>query len=101
MDLSESLFISLHRWAFRQDENFTTEAFVYLLKYLQAYEESSFLNIVSDLSGNLIDPSIDKVHEIKIYSQDHVDNSIPDIKIQTPSKMIFVEIKLGSKLERI
>jgi hypothetical protein len=100
MDLSENLFIRLHHWASRQDENFTAEAFIYLLKHLQGSEENSFLNIISNLSGNLIIPSIDKAHEIKISSQIHIDNSVPDIQIETPSKLIFVEVKFASKLER-
>jgi len=100
MDLSENLFIRLHHWASRQDENFTTEAFVYLLKHLQSSEESSFVNIISNLSGNLISPSTDKAQEIKISSQKHIENTIQDIQVQTPNKLIFIEIKLGSPIER-
>jgi len=96
---SENLFVNLHRWASRQDENFTTEAFVTLLKHLQNSEASSFINILSSLSGNLIN-SNDKVQEIKISSQTHIGNTIPDIQIQTPNKLIFIEVKLSSPLER-
>ena len=97
---SENLFVSLHRWASRQDENFTTEAFVTLPKHLQNSEASSFINIISNLSGNLINSSTDKVQEIKISSQTRIGNTIQDIQIQTPNKLIFIEVKLGSSLER-
>jgi len=97
---SENWFVNLHRWASRQDENFTTEAFVNLLKHLQKSEASSFTNIISNLSGNLINSSTDKVQEIKISSQTRIGNTIQDIQIQTPNKLIFIEVKLSSPLER-
>jgi hypothetical protein len=100
MKPSPNLFISLHHWVSRQDENFTTDAFVYLLKYLQISEEPIFLKLVSSLSDGLIDTNIDKSHQIKISTQYRSENTIQDIEIETTNKLIFVEVKLGSGLDR-
>ncbi|MBL8098475.1 MAG: PD-(D/E)XK nuclease family protein [Anaerolineales bacterium] len=92
-----NLFISLHHWASRQDENFTTESFAYLLRYLQDSEERVFLRILSKLSDELINLG-DRVSQIEISTQSRLENTIQDIQIKSPEKLIFVEIKFSSKL---
>jgi|GEM_PF-5690876 len=99
MKSPSNLFISLHHWASRQDENFTTESFAYLLRYLQGSEKLIFVKILSKLTNGLINSS-DKVHQIEISTQSRLENTIQDIEIKTPDKLIFVEIKFGSPLNR-
>lgn len=97
---ADNLFVKLHHWATRQDENFTTEVFVYLLKYLQFHEKDVFLHLVANLSGNLIGANTDKSDEIVITTQVRYDGTIQDIQLQTPDKLVFVEVKVGSTLGR-
>ena len=98
MKLPDNLFVTLHHWASRQDENFTTEVFVYLLKYLQINEKNSFLRLVANLSGNLFE--VNESDEIEITTQVRNNEIIQDIQLQTSNKLVFVEVKLGSNLGR-
>ena len=46
--------IRLHRWAHRQDENFTTEAFVHLIKTLLDLEYQSGIDFLSKLTNGFL-----------------------------------------------
>lgn len=100
MNWSDNLFVPLHHWATRQDENFTTEVFVYLLKYLQVNEKASFHRFASNLSRNLLETISDGNHEIAITTQVRNNSTIQDIQLKTSDKLVFVEVKVGSPLER-
>lgn len=100
MSAFPNLFASLHKWAQRQDENFTTESFVYLLKYLQAHDENAFINVVSNLTGGFIN-SEEKSNGIIVTTQVRHQNTIQDIQIQTSGKLVFIEVKIGSTLKKV
>lgn len=100
MNSNPNLFTSLHRWASHQDENFTTESFVFLLKYLQDWEPISFLAIISNITGGLIDQKSCQTKQIEVLTQCPNENTIQDIQIKTKDKLAFIEVKLGSALTR-
>ena len=49
-----NLLIQLRRWANRQDENFTTDAFVHLLNHLVTFQPSAAMRVLTHLTGNRI-----------------------------------------------
>jgi hypothetical protein len=65
MQTSQNLFVALHRWASGQDENFTIEAFAYLLRHLQTHEPSVVAKILRRLTESLIDVEPDKISTTK------------------------------------
>ena len=63
---NENLFFNLHRWAVRQDENFTTEAYVYLLNHLFKYEPTIATNIIRKMTDGFLDLKKDQTEKINI-----------------------------------
>ena len=46
-----NLLVRLHKWAFRQDENFLTETFAYVLEYLCEHEPEAASDIIFRLTN--------------------------------------------------
>ena len=95
---NENLFFNLHRWAVRQDENFTTEAYVYLLNHLFKYEPTIATNIIRKMTDGFLDLKKDQTEKINITTQTIIDEGKPDIEISTDEFLIFVEVKIDSEI---
>ena len=93
------LFSVLSRYAFRQEENFLTESFVYLLNLILERENVIGLRILSRLCGEKSTAWFNSGSAISINTQLSVDEDRPDIIIHVDSdKIIFIEVKLDSSL---
>jgi hypothetical protein len=97
MQSNQNLFVALHRWASGQDENFTTEAFAFLLRHLQTHEPSVAAKVLRRLTESLIDVEPDKISTVKIETQVKDNGAIPDIKIESPNSL---EVKVSATLSR-
>lgn len=97
---SNNVFISLHKWASRQDENFTSESFVYLLNHFQSHEPAILSDFISWITGYLIQPDLRSISSLKIYTQNRIEEGIPDITIESEKFLIFIEVKLHASLTR-
>ncbi len=110
---NNNLLLSLVKWARSSEENFTTEAFVHLLRHLQQHEPT----IVQDLLKNVCDLLREKkekgkqgidlskpleVKDLEFQTQVGywLDERIlrPDISIVAPNYLIFVEVKVSAEL---
>lgn len=94
------IFSALYRWAHRQDENFTTEAFVYLLNHLLGHERACGEALVRLLCFPE-DPTSHvggRIHEIT--TQWVTEEGTPDIRIESDALVAFIEVKKGSGLAR-
>jgi hypothetical protein len=100
MDQNDNLIIALHRWAHRQDENFTTEAFVYVMKHLQKYRPLAVSRILAKLTDSVINIPPEKVSEVQFVTQPRIDDARPDIQIASPGCLVYVEVKVSSSLKR-
>ena len=49
-----NLLVNLHKWASKQDENFTTEAFVFLLNYLLDHEPEIAVNVLRKMTDGFL-----------------------------------------------
>ena len=81
VDQTNNLLINLHRWAFRQDENYTTESFVHLLNYLLMDEPKIAIRILRKMTGDFLRLKIREVANVQIISQAITDSGRPDIEI--------------------
>lgn len=95
---NENLFFNLHKWAIRQDENFTTEAFAYLLNHLLMYEPIIAINIFRRMTDGFLDLNQDQAEKVQITTQTIIDEGKPDIEISMDEFLIYVEVKIDSEI---
>lgn len=93
-----NLFLRLHKWAHRQDENFVTESFVFLLRLLLEREAPVGVELVRFLCGN-DGESLDLGGQLPVVTtQTVVEEGRPDIRVEAPGLLAFVEVKVESSL---
>lgn len=99
MNGKRNLFTSLHCWARRQDENFTTEGLATVLELLLEREPTVGLSVLRRLSGGVLDPSQDSARLVRIDTQPRTPEwGVPDVKISAPDLLVYVEAKVFSGL---
>jgi hypothetical protein len=93
----EDIFSVLSRYGVSSEENYLTEAFVYVIKLLLArrhQEGLKFLNLLCDPISALSDPKA-----IQISTQVSYEGGRPDIEIRSlPDALVFIEVKHDSPL---
>jgi len=94
-----NLLMNLRKWARRNEENFTTEAFVHLLRHLQEDEPEILRDLLKEkMEVDLASSGVD-VKDIKFNTQATQPNGVrPDIAIVAPDYLIFVEVKVSAGL---
>ncbi len=93
-----NLLVNLHKWASKQDENFTTEAFVFLLNYLLDHEPEIAVNVLRKMTDGFLSLNPSKASTVSIKSQVITGKGNPDIEISIDEYLIFVEVKIESDL---
>lgn len=95
----KNLFSSLARYAIRQEENFLTESFVYVLNQLEEHKNERFSELLSKICGGKTDSWFTEEDDILITTQFSTEEGRPDIKIQIgDDKAVFIEVKHDSSL---
>lgn len=92
----QDLFSCLFRWAHRQGENFTTEGFVWLLNLLLEKAPTVGREFVSYLCFGRPKPEVLEAQRVQVATQEVTAEGKPDICIETPRLLAFVEVKTGS-----
>jgi len=91
-----NLFIPLHVLASRQDENFLTEIFIFLLRYFVEHEQISAISLLNNISGGLLKLSHNELGSVNISTRSKTAKGIPDIEIRTREFLLFIEVKVDS-----
>jgi hypothetical protein len=94
-DADDNLLFRLHKLAWRQDENFHTEALVHLLRYLLKNESSVAFQILKKITGERLDLTLQ--HEVSVNINTRVRTPrgyYPDIEIKTGDYLIYIEVKV-------
>lgn len=65
--LSMNVFLRLHKWAWRQDENFMTEALAVVLEHLLVLAPEVGVRLVARLTGGFIDLPASNAGTIEIH----------------------------------
>lgn len=93
-------FGSLHRWAWRQDENFTTELLAAVLRAALSHEPSLALRLINWISSGQVVWSEPDLGRIEIRTQSWSLESIPDLRIATTNKCVLLECKIECPVSR-
>ena len=93
-----NLLVSLYKYAGRQGENFTTEAFVHLLEHMVVYQPTAAGRILSCLTGDQLVLSKFDPKTVRFTTQDITENGTPDVRIDAPGYLGYIEVKLGAAL---
>jgi hypothetical protein len=95
---NKDIFSALGKYNSATDENYLTEAFVFLLNFLKEEDNSIFLRILNFLCVNKEEFEFNENEAIEITTQISTEYGRPDIKILSHDKLIYIEVKHNSGL---
>ncbi len=94
----ENIFSALAKYNSATDENYLTEAFVFLINSLLTRERAVAFEVLNHLCVQNSDFCFGMDETISISTQDVTGQGTPDIKISSPDKLIYIEVKHDSPL---
>jgi hypothetical protein len=92
-----NLLLALHTYAPRQDENFTTEAFVHLLRHLQSHEPGIACALFEFLTGGKLRFEMSDCQFLLVTTQWSFTGGTPDIRITGREYFVIIEVKVESE----
>ena len=96
---NENIFSTLAKYNSARDENYLTEAFVFLINTLLLRDRPIGLEILTQLCVKNNEFSFDANEDISISTQETTEQGRPDIKVLSPNKLIYIEVKHDSALD--
>lgn len=93
-----NIFASLSKYNSAVDENYLTESFVFVLNSLLESDRSGCLEILRHLCVEENEFNFLSDENIAISTQETTEQGRPDIKIYSPDKLIYIEVKHDSGL---
>jgi hypothetical protein len=96
---SENIFSALGKYNSATDENYLTEAFVFLMNSLLERERYVDLEILTRLCVQNNDFRFDMDEVISVSTQEVTEQGTPDIRVSSPNKLIYVEVKHDSPVD--
>ncbi len=94
----ENIFSALAKYNSAIDENYLTESFVFVINSLLARERPIGLEILTRLCVENNEFSFDANEGISVSTQETTEQGTPDIKVSSPDKLIYIEVKHDSPL---
>jgi len=95
----ENIFSALAKYNSATDENYLTESFVFLVNHLLVEERTIGLEILTRLCVKNDEFSFETDEHIFVSTQEVTEQGTPDIKISSPNKRIYVEVKHDSPVD--
>src|SRR5438067_10179666 len=95
---TNNLFLRLHKWASRQDENFLTESLAVVLEQLLVLAPAVGTRLIARLTGGFIELSAEDASAIEIHTQVETGEGRPDLEIRSPHWLAWIEVKAESEL---
>jgi hypothetical protein len=95
---NENVFSALAKYNSARDENYLTEAFVFVLNSLLLKEHPIGLQILTRLCVKDNEFAFDPDEYISISTQETTEQGRPDIKVSSLDKLIYIEVKHDSAL---
>jgi hypothetical protein len=93
-----NLFLRLHKWAGRQNENFLTEALAVTLEQLLVLAPQVGTQLIARLTGGFIELSPDEASTIELDTQVEAVQGRPDLEICSPHRLVWIEVKAEAEL---
>jgi len=95
---SDNIFTTLAKYNSAIDENYLTESFTFVINTLLHRERPIGINILNQLCVKNDEFSFNTDEVISVSTQETTEQGIPDIKISSPDKLIYIEVKHDSPL---
>jgi hypothetical protein len=99
---TKDIFTALAKYNSARDENYLTEAFVFVLNSLLSYnrelDRACACEFLTKLCARDNEFGFGQTDIILVSTQDVTDEGTPDIKVFTPDKFIYIEVKHDSPL---
>lgn len=96
MDSRGNLLVRLHKWANRQDENFVSETFAFLMQFLIDEEPGAAANLLRRLTDNFFDLQTAEARSVTVRTQIMTGGGTPDLAFRTQDRLAYVEVKVES-----
>src|SRR5947209_6394532 len=93
-----NLFLRLHKWASRQDENFLTESLAVVLEQLLVLAPAVGTRLVARLTGGFLEMPPEDAGAIQIRTQVEAGPGRPDLEISIPHRLAWIEVKAEAVL---
>ena len=93
-----NVFTTLAKYNSARDENYLTESFVFLINSILQREYPIGVRILNYLCSNDKDFCFDIDEDISVSTQETTEEGTPDIKVSSPNKLIYIEVKHDSPL---
>jgi len=94
----ENIFSALAKYNSAIDENYLTESLVFVINTLLQQERPIGLEILTKLCVKNNDFSFETDEDISVSTQETTEQGRPDIKVSSPDKLIYIEVKHDSPL---
>ena len=95
---NENIFSVLAKYSSANEENYLTESFVFVINSLLARERPVGLEILTQLCVKDNKFSFNIGEDISVSTQETTEQGRPDIKVSSPDKLIYIEVKDYSTL---
>ena len=104
----DNLFYALNNWATQQyqDENFVTEAFVYILRELAQSNQTVAREVLKALTAGMLDIPESDLSKVRIQTHFKTEDlggasyRFPDIELKYPREiLVYIEVKVNSPLD--
>jgi hypothetical protein len=93
-----NLLLRLHKWAWRQDENFLTEVLGHLLQHLLDHEPEAGVRVLQLLTGGFLAPRPEEARLVEVRTQVFSSEGTPDLELRTSKQLAYVEVKSESEV---
>ena len=94
----ENIFSALAKYNSATNENYLTEAFVFVIDSLLEKDRDIGLEFLTKLCVRNNDFSFETDEVISVSTQETTEQGRPDIKVSSPNKLIYIEVKHDSPL---
>ena len=94
----DNIFSVLGKYNSATDENYLTESFVFLINSLLERERPLGLGILNQLCVQNNEFCFNSDEIISVLTQDVTEQGKPDIRISSPEKLIYIEVKYEADL---
>jgi hypothetical protein len=88
-----NLLLKLHKWAWRQDENFLTEALAHLLQHLLDQEPEAAVRLLHAMTGGLLTLRAEHARLVEVRTQIVSGEGTPDLELRTATQLVYLEVK--------
>jgi hypothetical protein len=91
-----NLFARLHKWAWRQDENFLTESLAFLLQHLLEHEPGAAVRVLEAITNGFLKLKAEQARSVIVQTQLVLTEGTPDLRLKTEKQAVIIEVKSES-----